>query len=194
MKIFKLLTVAVILILCCGTALADISVYFSPADSTHPAGSSFTIGILADIPQDPGLVAYGFNLLWDDSKMQLKDVNGIGSPFDILWDVGTPMEITGLLFPTPTSPASEFGDAILLANLDFKCLQEGFSGLSIDTDPGLVALGLQGFYGPDPTAPPIDFTVTDGSVTQSPSVAPEPSTILLIPAGLAGLAFWRKRK
>ena len=191
MKISKLLIVVAILILACGSALADVSVYFSPSDSYKSVGSSFTISILADIPQDPGLVDFGFNLVWDPSMMQLVDVNGTGSPWDILWDSGTPESITGLLFPTPTSPASESGSGVLLAKLDFTCLQEGSSALDIALDPDLFALGLQGFY--DPTGAPLDFTVTPGSVTQGVT-APEPSSILLLSAGLAGFAFRRKSK
>jgi len=193
MKILRLLIVAGILIFACGTALADdLNLYFSPANSNQAVGSSFTINILADIQQTPGLVDYGFDLVWDDSLMQLTNVGGTGSPFDVFWDSVT--EITGLLSPTPTSPPSEYGTGILLATLDFKCLQLGTSPLNISVDdPTLL---VQGFYGPstDPTAGPgplLSFTVTPGSVTQG---VPEPNSILLLSSGLIGLAIWTKRK
>lgn len=193
MKRFKFLTVAGILVLACGAALADpVRVYFNPADSYQGVGSSFDISILADIPQDPGLVDFGFNLGWDQSMMQLNNVTGTGSPWDILWDPGTPASITGLLFPTPTSPASESGSGVLLANLEFTCLREGSSTLDIALDSGLVAQGLQGFY--DPTGSPLAFTVTAGSVDQGTAALPEPNSILLLSTGVIGLAFWRKPK
>lgn len=193
MKKITFLTVAGMLILACGTALADpIRVYFNPADSYQGVGSSFDISILADIPQNPGLVDFGFDLGWNQSMMKLNNVTGTGSPWDILWDSGTPASITGFLFPTPTSPASESGSGILLANLEFTCLQEGLSTLDIALEPGLVSQGLQGFY--DPTGSPLDFTFTPGGVDQGLAGVPEPSSVLLLSAGLIGLAFWRKRK
>lgn len=199
MRILRFLMVAGLLLFTCGTALADIHVYFGPGASYQTVGSSFQIDIVADIPQNPGLVTFGFNLLWDKSMMQLADVNGTGSPWDILWDSGTPESITGFLYPTPTSPPSEYGSGVLLATLYFKCLQEGTSTLGIGLDPDLLALGLQGFYGPDTSVDPtggvgalLDFTVTEGSVTQVP--VPEPSAILLLSSVLVGLAVWTKRK
>lgn len=192
MKKFNFLTVAGILMLACGTALGDpIRVYFNPADSYQGVGSSFDISILADIPQNPGLVDFGFNLGWNQSMMQLNNVSGTGSPWDILWDSGSPESITGFLFPTANSPSSESGSGILLANLEFTCLQEGSSTLYIALDSALVAQGLQGFY--DPTGSPLDFTFTPGSVDQGLAEVPEPSSVLLLSAALIGLAFWKKR-
>jgi len=189
MRLFRFLIVAGILIFACSTALADISVYFSPDDSYQAVGSSYKIDILADIPQNPGLVDFGFNLVWDESMMRLNDVSGTGSPWDILWDSTTPESITGFLFPTPTSPPSESGSGVLLAILDFTCLQEGSSTLGIGLDPTLVGLGLQGFYGPDGSS--LNFEVTEGEVTQG---VPEPGSIVLLSSVLAGLALWMKRK
>ena len=193
MRIFKYLTLALILILACSTALADpVQVYFSPSGSDQIVGSTFTIKILANIPADPGLVDFGFNLLWDNSLMRLDGVTGTDSQWDILWDVGTPESVTGLLFPTPTSPVSVSGSGLILANLSFTCLGEGSSTLNIATDPELVALGLQGFYGPDGQA--LDAAVTSTTVDQGTASVPEPSALLLLPAGLLGLRLWRKRK
>jgi hypothetical protein len=193
MRISRFLTVAGILLVACCTALAEpISVYFSPGSSYKAVGSNFTISILADIPQDPGVVDFGFNLVWDKSMMQLNDVSGASSPWEILWDSGTPESITGLLFPTLNSPESVFGSGTLLATLYFNCLQEGTSTLNIALDPDLFAIGLQGFYGPDGSA--LDFTVTEGSVEQGTQTVPEPSTLMLLPPALIGLAVWRKRK
>jgi hypothetical protein len=205
MSIFRSLIVAGVLIFARGTALADVadvSLYFSPTDSYQDVGGSFEISILADISQSPGLVGFGFNLVWNESMMQLTDVSGTGSLWDILWDSGTPESITGFLFPTSTSPASGSGSGILLANLYFRCLQEGSSKLDIAVDPDLLALGLQGFYGPDPsgadptagTGPLLSYSFTEGSVTQGVAEVPEPGSIVLLSSVLIGLAFWTKRK
>lgn len=191
MKIVRILSLVALLILACGAARADISIYFSPSDSYQAIGSSFTIDILADIP-DPGLVDFGFNLVWNQALMRLDTVGAGASPWAILWDSGTPEALTGFLFPTPTSPEFVTGTSILLASLDFTCLQAGTSGLDIALDPDLAALGLQGFYGPAQVggiSAPLAFTVTPGTVVQ----VPEPGSILLL-AAAAGLALRAKRK
>jgi hypothetical protein len=195
----KVLIVAGILLFACSAALAD-TVYFSPADSYRSLGSSFEIDIRADISPNPGLTAFGFNLTWNPSLMGLINVTGDGSDFDILWDSGTPESIIGFLLPTPSSPPSASGSNVLLANLYFKCLGEGSSTLGIAMDAELVAIGLQGFYGPvpdpsDPLAGPgplLGFDVTPGSVDQG--TVPEPGSIVLLSSALLGLAIWSRRK
>ncbi|NIA09523.1 MAG: PEP-CTERM sorting domain-containing protein [Nitrospiraceae bacterium] len=88
-------------------------------------------------------------------------------------------DVAGHVFPGIT------GDNIFLASLDFSALTGGDFSLGISSDisvgQGLFTL----FYGP------LDITTSIPLTVNTP--VPEPSTILLVSAGLIGLAGIRKK-
>ncbi len=79
------------------------------------------------------------------------------------------------------------GMTIDLFSLTFDALIAGTSTLMLSTGGGLGGLALAGG--------PVPFTTASGTVTVTAAAAiPEPSTILLLAAGLIGLAWFGRRK
>ncbi len=95
----------------------------------------------------------------------------------------------GGLFPPPLfPPTGVWGSDVLLASLEFTCLDLGTSSLDLSVTLGDLTEGfaidpnLGGWFA--------DWNYTPGSVS---NVVPEPATMLLFSTGLVGLAAFRRK-
>ena len=156
---------------------------------TPTVGQSFDVQVRVDgpfqgLPSDEQLLAFGFHLGFDASQLQLDSFTPAAG-----WENDSahlaPDIFSASIFPGVANAGQ--GD-LLLATLHFDVLQAGQTTVSLATDAGDFDQGLI-FLETDPLA----ITGSDSLTLASPSAVPEPSGMLLMIAGLAGFAGWRRR-
>lgn len=170
-----------------GNALSTVIVNFNPGSKYAGVGSTFNINITADVLAAEALVGWGFDLLFDPSQLALNSTST--SPY---WDLMTfgSNNLTALLKPDPASPDPGLsGNGLLLATLNFTCLGPGTSALGIAVNPQDPIQGFMTFDGQYAAWQAIPGTIEQGS-----AVVPEPGTMLLLGCGLAGLAWFSRKK
>jgi hypothetical protein len=171
--LFILLTLLVPL-----TCWATVIVSFDPQNSVVAPGDLFTVNLIADIP-DP-VLGWGLDISYDTGILSL-----IGAP--VIGPLWTPAfapdgdGLAGLALPAIS------GNDILLASLNFGALALGESLLQASNTFGDL---MEGFPLLEPGAF-ADVQFVNGSV--SVRGVPEPATIVLAGAGLAGLWVVRRK-
>jgi hypothetical protein len=156
---------------------------------TPTVGQSFDVQVRVDdpfqgLPSDEQLLAFGFHLGFDASQLQLDSFTPAAGWEDDSAHLA-PDIFSASIFPGVDNAGQ--GD-LLLATLHFDVLQTGTTTVSLATDAGDFNQGLI-FLETDPLA----ITGSDALTLASPSVVPEPSNMLLMLAGLVGVAGWRRR-
>ncbi len=181
MSIKKLLCVCVLLCLPVSNAWAA-SVFFNPASQSVVNGNSVSVDLVADLPLP--VLGWGLDVTFDTAILSLTNV-AIGAS----WAPGIGLDgdgLAGLAFPFPIS-----GNNITLARLTFNTLSVGTISLDASITPFDFTEGFPLLTGGFDT---VSFTAGSIEVTQGNTPAvPEPSTLLLMASGLAGLAAWRMK-
>ena len=189
-KLLMVFAVLLPMLLGAQSVSATVVLRFDPVVTTVSSGSVFDVNVRATIPQDQGLVGWGFGLLFDDQQVQLQNVVS-GSLWDLVfWPTSsTPLDpLVSLLTPSALSPADgAVGDDVLLATLTFLCLEPGRSLLDISVadpsvDPSQGFMTAAGDY-----AAWSSVAATINQVNQTP----EPAVVLLVLTAL-GAAFWMR--
>ena len=156
---------------------------------TPTVGQSFDVQVRVDgpfqgLPSDEQLLAFGFHLGFDASQIQLDSFTPAAGWEDDSAHLA-PDIFSASIFPGVDNAGQ--GD-LLLATLHFDVLHAGMTTVSLATDAGDFNQGLI-FLESDPLA----ITGSDSLTLVSPSAVPEPSNMLMMIAGLAGFAGWRRR-
>ena len=162
-------------------AQATIVLEFNQSDIEVPVCTTFYVDLLADIPQADAILGWELDLGYDNTQMSWDSLT-IGSAWNQSSSDGDGFGGLAVFPPFPNPLLPIWGDDILLATLDFHCLDVGFSTLDLSADLG------EGFQ--TPLLGFADWTYTPANITQTP----EPATLFLVGTGLAGLVAARRRK
>ena len=187
---FKTLTAATLLAAAFIAPAAQAATIAFDTVGTPTVGQSFDVQVRVDdpfqgLPSDEQLLAFGFHLGFDAGQLQLDSFTPAAG-----WEDDSAHLAPGIFSASIFPGVDNAGqDGLLLATLHFDVLQAGTTTVSLATDAGDFNQGLI-FLETDPLA----ITGSDALTLASAPAVPEPSTLLLMIAGLVGVAGWRRRQ
>jgi hypothetical protein len=170
-------------LLAVSTARADVTVWFDPTPRMAQVGDTFTINLVANIPQSQAVIGWGLDYIFPTPGLIAQVQFTIGPAWDPAPSTPDGDGLAGLVHFPPGEGVS--GQNVLLATITFQALAEGQTALVASDDyPGDPTEG----FAIDPALGGGFATVTylDGLV-----IIPEPSASILL--ALAA-AFLRRRR
>lgn len=160
------------------------------AATPNPATQGSTVDVDVLISQVTDLYAYNFSISFDASLLQVSSVamgSFLGAGGATLGDTGTVDNAAGTItfaYNSLVGPLPGVSGSGTLLTIHLNAIGTGTSALTfVPADTTFV----------DSSAAEIGLTTVDGSV-QVAAPVPEPETYLMLAAGLAGLAVWRRRQ
>ncbi len=182
------------LVLVLGPGMASaVMLSFEPPGQNVELGQQATVDIYVRDLAGSRIGAFDFNVEYDSSVLSVDSVafgSGLGASLGSFQDVQIPsagqVNIAELAFVFDLSPFQDGVSDFLLFSLTFDTVAAGMSSLGFSEN----ILGMAGGYLADEIGLPVG-PVNAGSgyvtVVPGPVALPEPASILLLAAGLAGL-------
>jgi hypothetical protein len=183
-----IVSIIVGVLLCMGPIRANaLSIYFDQSSVNVIEGDSFTLDLLADIGQLEQILGWDIDLLYDNTQVGFTGYT-VGSSWNAVTPIADDDESLASLAGFGLTPGTGiWGNSVQLATLSFNCLAIGTSSLNIGTDDALEGFQLAAVPGGFAT-----WTSEPTTVNQAP--VPEPSTILLMGAGILGLVGYNRKR
>lgn len=181
-----------------------VSLSFNTSAINVPVSSNFSVDLMVSglgNSSAPSLGAFDVDILYNPLQMTFLSYTLGTSLGDISlleaddWSQGAlgggRIDLAEVSYLTVAELDALQADSFILANLTFRCLAPGTSLIQIDASDSFLTLG-------DANGDGLNFTLGQAvAVTQEgggPPPIPEPSTFLLLGSGLAGLAWFRRRR